>query len=384
MAERRGNHEGSIYFQEARQRWVGALSLDNGKRKYVYGKSRREVAVKLRAAQRRNDDGLPFVPDKLKVGEWLDHWFTTVVQAEREPTTAASYGILINRHIKPFLGRVRLVKLQPEHVEQWQSKLEEEGRSAETRRAAMVRLRTALNLAVKRQHVARNVAMLVESPKVPRARHLPPEVGAIQRMLETIRDDRLQALALVALGASLRRAEAIGLQWSDVDLDQGVLHVRRRVNRVGRAETGRGGLIVRDGAKTGAGVRTVVLPGFVTDALKQRRVYQLEDRVRAGKSWQDTGYVFTSGIGTVLEPRKVDLYFASVRERAGLDGRTFHSLRHDFAGLMLAAGIPGRVVSEMMGHASYSITANTYQHVPDELQRLAASQLDSMVRAVGS
>jgi integrase len=379
VAERRGNGEGTVYFQEARQRWVGAISLDRGQRKYVYGKTKREVTIKLRAAQRRQDDGLPFVPEKQTVGQWLDYWFTTVIAAEREPTTAANYKILIENHIKPFLGHVRLAKLQPEHVEQWQAELEANKRSAETRRAAMVRLRTALNLAVKRQHVSRNVAMLVESPKVPRARHLPPEAGALQRMLDTIREDRLQALALVALGASLRRAEALGLQWSDVDLDQGVLHVRRRVNRVGKGT----GLIVRDGAKTNAGVRTVVLPTFVTDALKQRRIYQLEDRVRAGKSWQDTGYVFTSGIGTVLEPRKVDLYFASVRERAGLDGRTFHSLRHDFAGLMLAAGIPGRVVAEMMGHSSYSVTANIYQHVPDELQKLAASQLDAVVRAVG-
>ncbi len=84
----------------------------------------------------------------------------------------------------------------------------------------------------------------------------------------------------------------------------------------------------------------------------------------------------------MLEPRRVDEYFATVRTRAGLDEDTFHGLRHDFAGLLLAAHVPGRVVSEMMGHANYSITADIYQHVPDELRRLAADQLDTMLSAV--
>src|SRR5258708_39810453 len=118
--------------------------------------------------------------------------------------------------------------------------------------------------------------------------------------------------------------------------------------------------------------------------------YQIEDRLAAGERWKgpdyaggkSTGFIFTGEVGTVLEPRSVDEYFVTVRTRAGLDEHTFHGLRHDFAGLLLAANVPGRVVSEMMGHANYSITADIYQHVPDELQRLAADQLDAMLSAV--
>ena len=184
----------------------------------------------------------------------------------------------------------------------------------------------------------------------------------------------------------MRRGEVLGLHWEDVDLDARTLTVRRRVNRVGKGL----GLIVRDGAKSDSGVRTVVLPQLVVQALRAHRSHQLEDRRVAGTSWKGpdyadgkaTGFIFTSEIGTVLEPRKVDSYFDSVRERAGLDSHTFHGLRHDFAGLLLAAGVPGRVVMEMMGHADYAITANIYQHVPDELQRLAADHLDAMLSAV--
>jgi integrase len=114
-------------------------------------------------------------------------------------------------------------------------------------------------------------------------------------------------------------------------------------------------------------------------------------RLAAGDRWKgpdypdgrSTGFIFTSDVGTVLEPRRVDEYFATVRARAGLEQHTFHGLRHDFAGLLLAAGVPGRVVMEMMGHADYAITANVYQHVPDELQLLAADQIDKLLGAVG-
>jgi integrase len=389
VPSRRANGEGSIYFQDARQRYVGAVSLDDGKRKYVYGKTRKEVSKKLTAALQRRDQHLPFVDERKTLGAWLDYWLQQVIVADREPTTAAMYEIMVRKHIKPYLGALTLAKLQTEDIERWQTRLAEGGASLETRRSAMVRLRTALNLALKRGHVNRNVAALVDRPRVPKVKHQPPRVVELRRLLEVIEGDRNKALVYVALGASLRRAEVLGLQWSDVDLERRELIVRRRVNRVGKklARYGgeEGGLIVRGGAKTDAGARTILLPQLVVDALEQQREYQRQDRRAAGARWiVGPQFVFTSEIGTVLDPRKVDLYFSSVRERAGLDGHTFHSLRHHFAGLLLAAGVPGRVVAEMMGHASYSVTANIYQHVPDELQRLAADRLDEMLGKLSS
>lgn len=384
---KRGNNEGSVYFQQSKQRWAGAVTLEGGKRRVVYGRTRQEAARKLTAALKRKDDGLPFVSERLTVGAWLDYWLDSIVKPEREPTTYAMYEIMVRKHIKPYIGALPLARLQPEHVERWMERLEAGGASAEIRRSAMVRLRTALNVAVRRQHLVRNVAALVERPRPPKRKRPAPRLTDMRRLLEVIRDDRRQALVYVALGASLRRGEVLGLMWEDIDLDARLLRVRRRVNRVGKGV----GLIVREGAKTDSGEREVVLPQLVVKSLRIHRKYQLEDRLAAGALWkgsdytdgQATGYVFTSEVGTVLEPRRVDLYFASVRERAGLDDHTFHGLRHDFAGLLLTAGIPGRVVAEMMGHADYAITANLYQHVADELQVLAADRLDELLSAAG-
>jgi len=146
----------------------------------------------------------------------------------------------------------------------------------------MVRLRTALNVAVTRQHISRNVAALIELPKVPKAKKQPPRLADLRRLLDVIRSDRQRAMIYVALGASLRRGEVLGLYWEDVDLANRQVHVHRRVNRVGKGV----GLIVRDGAKSDSGVRVIALPQMVVDELAEYRKYQIADRLKAGIRWK--------------------------------------------------------------------------------------------------
>jgi integrase len=397
---RRGNGEGSIYHREQRRTnkdgtlttrtiWCASVSGDFGKRQVIYGRTRDEVAKKLTKALNRKDANLPFVPVRLTVGVWVDHWLETIVKVNREPTTYAKYETIIRRYVRPYLAKTSLTKLTTELLDRWQKQLTEAGVSAENRRSAMLRLGTAMQLAAARGYVERNVVSLVEKPRVERKRMNPPEVSVLKRLLTTIDGDRQRALVVMALGCSLRRAEVLGLHWEDVDLERRFARVNRRVNRVGKGI----GLLVRPAAKTRAGVRVVRLPRLVVDALRAQRKLQLEDYVRAGTAWKGadygtagkrvTGFVFTSEVGTVLEPRRVDHYFADVRERAQLGDYTFHKLRHDFAGLLLQSDIPGRVVSEMMGHSDYSITANLYQHVPEALQLLAADRLDQVLGTAG-
>jgi integrase len=385
---KRGNNEGSVY-QRSDGTWCAAVTLDGGKRKVLYGKTRQEVARKLTDALRKKEQGLPFTSERLTVGAWLDYWLENIVKPERDPTTYEQYEIAVRLHTKPFLGATPLAKLQPEHVERWLRELEQKRTSVRTRQVALTRLRTALNLALKRGHLGRNVAVLVERPKQLRKKWAAPSLEALRELLKHITEDGCQALVVLALTTSLRRGEVLGLHWEDIDFEAGTLTVRRRVSRVGKKarKEGASGLLVREGAKSHNGQRVVMLPRIALDALHVRRTRQLEERLAAGATWQGpdyhggrvSGFVFTSEKGTVLEPRRVDKYFEQVRKAAGLDAHTFHGLRHDFASLLIADGVPGRVVMEMMGHSDYSITANRYQHVPDELQRLAADRIDALL-----
>jgi integrase len=217
--------------------------------------------------------------------------------------------------------------------------------------------------------VRRNVAELVSTPRQVRKTYEVPRAENLRRLLDVIQGDALEALVYLALGLGLRRAEALGLHWEDVDFDNRIITVRTRVNRLGKGI----GLLVRDGLKT-QHERRIAMPRLVAEVLRKRWPRQLEARLVAGEQWKGpnyaestpTGFIFTGATGAVLQPRKADLYFADVRTRAGLDSHRFHGLRHDFASLLLAAGVPDRVVMEMMGHSNITMTANRYQHVPDE------------------
>ena len=380
----RGNGDGSIY-QRADGLWCATIKDESGQRKYLYSKSRAVVSKRLTEAMSNLHRGLPATHKQQTLGAWVDYWLENIVRQEREPTTYESYEVSVRRHIQPFLGSQILHKLQVEDVERWLRQLEALGRGVRTRQFALTRLRTALKSALRRGHVARNVAELVDMPASAQRKLAPPTAEDVRRLLDVIHGDRLEALVILALATGLRRGELLGLRWEDVDLEERRLIVRARVNRIHGV-----GLLVREGAKTQAGQRTMVLPEIAVRALQAHRGRQQDSRLLAGARWKGpeypdgraTGTVFTSTVGTILEPRNVFRYFDRVREKAGLHTHTFHGLRHDFASLLLAAGTPQRIVMEMMGHSNYSMTTR-YQHVPDALQREAASRLDALLQSTG-
>jgi integrase len=248
---------------------------------------------------------------------------------------------------------MKLVKLQPEDVQRWLREMEAQKRGLRTRQFALARLRTALNVALKHGHVVRNVAELVDMPRSARRKIAAPSPEDIRRLLGAIKGDRLEAIVTVALAIGLRRGEILGLQWEDIDLETRTLRVRARVSRVQKI-----GLIVRAGTKTDAGdERTILLPTSIVQALKVHHRRQLESRLAAGPRWRGpeyvdgrtTGFVFTSQVGTVLEPRNLNRYFDRVRERARMPTHTFHGVRQDCASLLLAQGVPLWAVSKSLG-----------------------------------
>ena len=175
------------------------------------------------------------------------------------------------------------------------------------------------------------------------------------------------------LATGLRRGEALALHWSDVDLDAGLLRVRWTLSRTSQG-------LQLDEPKTDKSRRTVPLPRSAVEALRAHRTQQQEEQLASAGAWQEHGLVFTTEIGTPLEPRNVLRRFEVLAERAGLRGVTPHTLRHSAASLLLAAGTHTKVVQEHLGHSSYAITADIYSHVGPAQQREAADRLDQALR----
>lgn len=343
----------------------------------IYGKTRKEVAEKLKIVLRDQQRGLPIATERQTVGQFLDRWLTDVAKPKLRPKTYHSYAALVRLHLKPALGHVQLAKLEPVQVQAMMNAKLESGLSPRTVQYLRAVLRRAIGQALKWGLVARNVVTLTDPPRVtrPEMQTLTPPQARV--FLDAVRSDRLEALYAVALAMGLRQGEALGLRWQDVDLDAGVLRVRVALQRV------RGDEPRLAEPKTRQSRRSLPLPPAVAAQLRAHRTRQLEERLIAGPGWEGERWdlVFCTALGRPLDARHVVYSFKRYLRRAALPDIRFHDLRHSCASLLLAQNVHPRVVMELLGHSTITLTMNTYSHVLPEAQRQAAALMDGLFSA---
>jgi integrase len=338
----------------------------------VYGKSKAQCQQKLRAVLTAADNGVKPIASRGTVAQWLEEWLATSVRLRLRPRTVDSYQTTVARYIDPAIGRIPLAKLEPADVSKMLAGLTARGLSPTTAGYARTVLRTALARAVKTGRVARNVATLVDPPTKRRSNLTPLSVAEVGTFLESVSSDRLAALYTAAIGLGLRQGELLGLRWSDVDLDAGLLSVRHSLQRLN-------GTLTLVEPKTAQSRRTVAMPATVARALREHRRRQLEERLAAGRRWRDTDHVFTSRTGTPLDGINVTHTFQRHLAAAGLPHQRFHDLRHACATLLLEAGEDLAVVSKLLGHSSLATTADVYAHLTRSMQRGAAARMDGIL-----
>ena len=373
MAHRRGNGDGSVYQRASDGRWLGVVVLGydaEGRpiRKATSARTRTEVVQKLKALQRQVDDSLPPPDTTMTVAQLLTRWRDDVLRHQVAPSTADNYESIAMQHIAPALGRKKVAKLTAAEVDHLLSTKLDEGLSASTVRRIRAVISQALDQGVRWGIVSRNVATLTRGPRIVRreGRTLSPEEA--RRLLEALHGHRREALYTLMLSTGLRRGEALGLKWDDLDLESGVLLVRRQLTR-------EGGQLRTSDTKTLRSRRAVDLPAPLVSILRKHRADQAADRLKLGSAWQETGYVFTTSIGTPFDPRNMYREFQSICISAGLGKWHPHELRHSAASLMLAQGVKLQVVSEVLGHSSIRMTADVYGHVLAPDRRAAANAM---------
>ncbi|HYN30662.1 MAG TPA: site-specific integrase [Dermatophilaceae bacterium] len=373
---RRANGEGSIY-QRKDGRWTGAvyvLNRDGGRqRRQVYGTSRIEVAGKVADLLALNKKHVPAAPVTLTVRHFGVAWVDRLAAGGLKPATVSNYRWVLERYVFPSIGRLRLVTLSPQHVRSMLGAVTDSGASPRTVQLTRAVLRSMLADAEREQLVHRNVAALVRGPRVERQEVVPWTRDEAVRFLASLQGHRLHALFAVGVALGLRKGELLALRWDDVDLDTGIVRVRATVQRLGK------GIGLVTGTPTTARSRRVLpLPRTLVAVLVTHREAQQRERERAGESWQDSGLVFTTAKGTVIEPRNLNRFLDQATSRAGLRRLRFHDLRHTCASLLLAQGVSPRVVMELLGHSQLSMTTDLYGHVMPSSLRSAADALDGV------
>jgi integrase len=361
---RRGQGEGSIY-RRPDGRWVAVLDLGwrDGKRtrKYLYGRTREQVARKLARGLTQQQQGHEFANERLTVEQFLGRWLQAK-QGTVRPGTWTRYEELVRLHVNPKLGKRRLASLKPDQLQQFYTELQA-SRSPATLLKVHRMLHNAFKLAVRWGAMPLNITELVIAPTIERHEFDTFTAEQVRSFLKAAQGDRLEALYVLAITTGLRQGELLGLRWQDVDLE------RRRLQLVRQL-------------KTRQSRRAVLLPELAATALVDHRVRQAAEREQQGVYWEEHGLVFTNSVGKPFNPNNLrQRSFFPLLDRAGLPPIRFHDLRHSCATLLLGEGVHPKIVSDLLGHSQIGITLDLYSHVTATMHAVAA---EAMGRLLGS
>ena len=355
---KRGNGEGSIYPHKrggVKVGYRGSYWVDTAegpKRRYITGETREDVAEKLAKAISDRADGLVFDAGSTTTGEYLTRWLSDSVRGTVQGSTYRSYGRVVDGHLVPGVGRVKLAKLRPDHIRRLYRSMLDAGKATRTVQYAHTLLKRALAQAVMDGLIPRNAAEAVRPPKLKRDEIQPLNADQVRALLDAS-DERSRALYTVAVRAGMRPGEILALRWSDVDLEAGTVQINRALSE-GEFST----------PKTPRSRRRISLSPATVAALKAHRKRQLEERIAKAGLWEDHGLVFPSSVGTPKSQRNLNREFKNAAKRAGLpDHFKLYDLRHTCATLLLTRNVHPKYVQELLGHASIAQTLDTYSHV---------------------
>lgn len=357
----------------------------------------REAKTTERRLLQEVETGKAVLPDSITVADLLHRW----LEAKRGSITDNSYRDYqnhIDRHITPALGKVKVQRLTTSDVQRQMNQWRDEGMGSALLTSCRQRLSSALDMAARQGIVYSNVVKSIERMRVSRSSR--PDAWSreeVQAFLSRAKSmpirhrggdsgqysaDALWPIWPLLVLEGMRRSEALGLRWRDVDLDAGRAHI---VQTVIPDKSDKGKAIIRVATKTAGSARTVALTTYTVAALREHRDKQAFMRKRAGDDWVDTDLIICTRLGTPINPRNVQrsmerIIAVTVMENGSpLRRITVHGLRHTAATLALRGGANLKFVSERLGHSSIKVTADVYSHVSPDMQRQVANVMDAMV-----
>lgn len=366
----RGHGEGSIYLRKD-GRWCASITLENRKRKYIYGKTRREVQEQLKIALREQQQGTLITTPQQSVEQFLNQWLA-IHKSSVRIRTYERYEQFVRIHLVPALGHVQLQKLTAIQINNLYLKL---GKtlSPSTLNTLHMMLHKALEDAVRWGLLARNVCDAVSAPRRAHFEIKPLTKEQAQVLLNAAKEDSLEALWVLALTTGMRRGEVLALKWQDIDFEQGMLQVKRIFTRL------RGNRYIEADPKTEKSRRSIMLTTVTVEALRRHRVHQLEAKLQAGDAWVAHDLVFCTSVGTPLNPNWVLERFKKLLQKAGLPDMRFHDLRHSIATILLSMGTHPKVVQELLGHNRIQETVDTYSQVLPTIHKEAIQKLEDVL-----
>jgi len=378
----RGNGEGTIVKRKD-GRWMGAITIGkkkNGgiKRKYVYGKKRKEVAEKMTRIKNELLNNSYVEPSDLMLKEWLYRWIEGR-KSSLAYSTYNNYKVMIRNHLEPDIGDISLNDLSSRMIQELLNEKLENGRidskgglSVRTVKYIYQTLHAALEQAVKENLIRNNPSKAVELPKKQEEKKLKTwNQKQVYIFLSTAKKFNYYPLMFLAVHTGMRKGELLGLKWEDISFEKKRIEVKRQLARTDK------GLIFKK-VKTDSGNRIIPITDNIVRILKNYRLKQKETKLMLGEQYNNLNLVGANKIGKPIDPRNLYREFKKIIKKANLQEIRFHDLRHTFATLFLEAGGAIKTLQQILGHSSITVTIDTYSHVTEQMLIDAEKKIKEM------
>ena len=391
MANKRANGEGSInkyIVNGVNKGWRASISAgrdENGKliRKQFYGKTQKEVKEKLEEYKKQLSLGALPNDDKLTLEQWYYTWLFDYRIKDLKPKSFEKYEGIYRNYIKDTqLGRLKLKDLRATHLQKYYNDLmDKDKKPTSTIKGLNTRLKPCLAEAEKQGYIQKNYCKLVTLPKDNTSREIKVLTPEQQKsFIAVLVGHELEMLFLTALSTGLRLGEILGLKWSDIDFNTGILTVNRTLQRVTEIDRNgnRKSKVIEQLPKTKNSIRTIPLPKNMLAKLKDHKVHQSKNKLQIGELYSNNDYVFCDKLGYPLDDKRPNRNLKSILNKLGIDPLKFHGLRHTYATRLFEAGVPPKTVQVLMGHYDISITMDIYTHVMESTKLEAVDKLNEI------
>ena len=391
MAGRRLDGEGSIvkkYKDGVQIGWKASIHIgydENGKRirKEFFSKTQKEVKAKLDNFRNQMLIGTISDNKNITLDEWYHTWLFDYRKKELKPNSFTRYEGIYRNYIKDTdLGKVKLTDLRTSHLQRYYNNLMDiYNKPASTIKTLNTRIKPCLEEAERQGYIQKNYCKLVKLPadiEVKEIKILTKEEQ--NKFLNYIDDSTHKILFMLALGTGLRLGELLGLKWSDINFDEGILTVNRTLQRI--TDINRDGtrdrMVVEQEPKTKNSIRDVNIPNNILKELKIHRKNILEQKLLLGKDYKDNDYVICNDFGEPMNNNRPAKLFHSILNKLDIPQMKFHALRHTYATRLFEAGVPPKTVQALMGHYDISITMDIYTHVMKDSKLEAVEKINDI------
>ena len=381
---KRINGEGTIY-KRSDGRWCAAYYVGT-KRKFLYGRSQKEVKEKLQVLKEKEQDIKELsVIDDLTLSQWVEQYLQQFKSNEIKATTLSTYMAFYRKHIKEdSIGKIRLNDLKTEDLQEFYNDKFLKGLSAKTVRHLSVIIGEALQQAVRLKYIANNPNRNVLLPKKEQFEGKTLSQRDVLILLNEASDETLYPLIMTAIFTGMRKGELLGLQWENVDLKNGYIKVDKSLCRVeteidknGRRHT----KPVLLEPKTNSSKRLIPISAILNNILVSHQKIQDEYAEKYSDFYnKELDLVFANYSGDFMSSREVLKEFYSVLDKYGIQRVRFHDLRHTYASFLMETETDSKVIQELLGHSSISTTLDIYTHLKIGQKRSSVDKMADLFK----